>query len=54
MVVNANSFTEPDEMKSSNVDASVVNYTVAINWRKAINHTREAMKIIEASRLSHN
>jgi hypothetical protein len=49
MVVSANSFTEPDQMKSSNMDPNVVNYTVAVNWRKAISHTREAAKIIEAS-----
>ena len=50
MVVSVNSFTEADEMKSSKWDAGVVNYTVAINWRKAINHTREAANIIEAFR----
>lgn len=50
MVVSANSFTEPEEMKLSNMDANVVNYTVAIHWRKAIKHTREAERIIEASR----
>jgi hypothetical protein len=48
MVVSVNSFTEPDEMKSSNLDADAVNYTVVINWRKAIRHTREAASMIEA------
>jgi hypothetical protein len=47
MVVNANSFTEPDEMKSSNLDSDAVNYTVVINWRKAIRHTHEAVQMIE-------
>jgi hypothetical protein len=51
LVVNVNSFTEPDEMKSSNLDAHAVNYTVAINWRKAIRHTREAAQMIEALNL---
>jgi hypothetical protein len=47
-VVHVNTFTEPDEMKSSNLDTRAVNYTVAINWRKAIRHTREAVQMIEA------
>ncbi|HEX8922327.1 MAG TPA: hypothetical protein VF766_12705, partial [Pyrinomonadaceae bacterium] len=50
MVVSVNSFTEPDEMKSSNLDANAVNYTVVLNWRKAIRHTREAASMIEALR----
>ena len=50
MVVSASSFTEPDEMKSSKLDAGVVNYTIAVNWRKAIEHTREAVSLIEALR----
>jgi hypothetical protein len=50
LVVNVNSFTEPDEMKSSNLDANMVNYTVVINWRKAVRHTREAVNLIEASK----
>jgi hypothetical protein len=48
MVVSVNSFAEPDEMKSSNLDADAVNYAVVINWRKAIRHTREAASMIEA------
>ncbi|HKC65902.1 MAG TPA: hypothetical protein VKB86_19820, partial [Pyrinomonadaceae bacterium] len=48
MVVDANHFNRPDELKTLNLDAGTVNYTVAINWRKAINHTRQAMSIIEA------
>ena len=51
MVVNVNSFTEPDEMKSSNLDGNAVNYTVVINWRKAIRHTREAVLMIEALKI---
>jgi hypothetical protein len=35
-------------MKLSDREASVVNYTVVVNWRKAINHTREAASLIEA------
>jgi hypothetical protein len=54
MVVNVSSFTEADELKSTRMDSSVVNYTVAINWRKAINHTREALKLIEAARANLN
>lgn len=54
MVVSVNSFTETDEMQSTRMDSSAVNYTVAINWRKAINHTREAAKIIEAAKANLN
>jgi hypothetical protein len=50
MVVNVNSFNAPDEMKASSIDHDTVNYTVAINWRKAIRHTREAARLIEALR----
>ncbi|PYS49424.1 MAG: hypothetical protein DMF68_09935, partial [Acidobacteria bacterium] len=48
MVVNVNHFNRPDELKTLNLDASTVNYTIAINWRNAINHTRQAVSIIEA------
>ncbi|HUQ33982.1 MAG TPA: hypothetical protein VM095_17810 [Pyrinomonadaceae bacterium] len=48
MVVNADSFNKPDEMKSRDLVPEVSNYAVAINWRKAINHTREAARLIEA------
>jgi hypothetical protein len=48
MVVDVNSFNEPDEMKSRDLAPEASNYTVAINWRKAINHTREAARLIEA------
>jgi hypothetical protein len=48
LVVNVNSFNEPDEIKSASFDPDAVNYTVAINWRKAIKHTRQAENIIEA------
>lgn len=54
IVVNANHFTRPDELKTLNLDAGTVNYTVAINWRKAINHTRQAMSIIEALKSARN
>lgn len=47
LVVNVNSFKEPDETKSSRLDAGEVNYTVVINWRNAIRHTRAAIKLIE-------
>ena len=47
LVVDANSFTEPDAQKSFNLDENVVNYTVAINWRKAIIQTRRAATLIE-------
>jgi hypothetical protein len=53
-VVSVNSFAEADEMKSIGMDPKVVNYTVTINWRKAISHTREAVKIIEAARANLN
>lgn len=50
-VVNVNSFKEPDEMKLAKLDAGVVNYTVVINWRNAIKHTRSAIRMIEALRI---
>lgn len=50
-VVQVNSFTEPDEMKSSNLPADAVNYAVVINWRKAIRHTHEAVRMIEALKI---
>jgi hypothetical protein len=48
LVVDVNSFNEPDEMKSRDPAPEASNYTVAISWRKAINHTREAARLIEA------
>jgi hypothetical protein len=50
LVVNVNAFSEPDETKSSDTDTS--NYTIVINWRNAIRHTREAAIIIEALKTS--
>lgn len=52
LVVNASAFNEPDEMNSSKLDTREVSYTVVINWRKAIRHTREAANIIEALKTS--
>jgi hypothetical protein len=45
LVVNVNSFTEPEEKGTFNFDASAVSYTIAIYWRKAVLHTREAEQI---------
>jgi hypothetical protein len=53
MVVNVNNLAEPDEMKSSRLNAGEVNYTIAINWRNAIRHAREAANIIEALNASY-
>jgi hypothetical protein len=47
LIVSANAFTEPDDLKSYKLDVGVVNYTVVINWRNAIRHTREAANLIE-------
>jgi hypothetical protein len=47
LVVNANSFSEPEELKSVNLDPALINYTVVVNWRKAIHQTRQAERIIE-------
>ncbi|MDQ3818000.1 MAG: hypothetical protein M3362_09940 [Acidobacteriota bacterium] len=54
MVVNVNNFNSRDELKTLNLDAGTVNYTVTINWRKAISHTHHAMSIIEALRSARN
>jgi hypothetical protein len=48
LVVNVNSFKEPDQLKSSRLDPLEVNYTIVINWRNAIRHTRAAINAIEA------
>ena len=52
LVVNANAFNEPDVMNSAKLDTGEVGYTIVINWRKAIRHTREAANIIEAFKTS--
>ncbi len=52
LVVNAHAFAEPDELKSSGLDAGEVSYTIVINWRNAIRHTRKAANIIEALKTS--
>ena len=52
LVVDINSFNEPDETQASHFDANAVNYTAVINWRKAIRHTREAVNLIEALKIS--
>jgi hypothetical protein len=48
LVINAKAFTEPDELKSVGLDKDEVGYTIAINWRTAIRHTREAVNLIES------
>jgi hypothetical protein len=52
LVVSARAFNQPDEMNSSKLDAVEIGYTVVINWRKAIRHTREAAHIIESFKTS--
>lgn len=52
LVVNVKAFNEPDELKFSGLDAGEVSYTIVINWRNAIRHTREAANIIEALKKS--
>ena len=50
LVVNVNSMNEPDEVKSLNLDPRATNYTVAVNWRKAIEQTRRAESFIQAAK----
>lgn len=50
VVVDVNSFGEPDEARSLNMDAEAVDYTVAINWRNAAGRTRRAEKLIAAAK----
>jgi hypothetical protein len=50
LVVNANSFNETGE-KLFSLDLNVSNYTVVINWRKAIRQTRQAENIIESLKI---
>jgi hypothetical protein len=49
LVVNVNSFKEPYGTKGPGMESvAAVNYTVAINWHKAVRHTREAARLVEA------
>jgi hypothetical protein len=52
LVVDVNSFNEPDEMQMSHLDVNALSYTAVINWRKAIRHTREALNMIEVLKIS--
>lgn len=47
LIVDANAFAEPDDLKSTRLNAGEVNYTIVINWRNAIRHTREAANILK-------
>ncbi len=46
MVVEVNSFNEPDEARSINMDPEAIDYAVAINWRNAAGRTRRAEQLI--------
>lgn len=48
LVVNINSFKEPEALTSSRLKADEVDYAVVINWRNAIRHTRAVADAIEA------
>jgi hypothetical protein len=48
LVVDINSFKEPAALTSSRLNADEVDYTVVINWRNAIRHTRALVSAIEA------
>jgi hypothetical protein len=50
MVVSANSYRAPEESDARRLDSGTVSYTVAIHWRRAIRHTREAANLIETLR----
>jgi hypothetical protein len=47
MAVDVNSLNEPAGAKSYGLDPDTLSYTVAISWRKAIRHTREALRLVE-------
>lgn len=51
LVVDVNSLNAPDEMKSLNLDPRATNYTVAINWRKAVEQTRQAEAFLQAAKM---
>lgn len=51
MVVEVNSLNERDEVKSLNLDPSVTNYTVAINWREAVEQTRQAEAFLQTAKM---
>ncbi len=50
MVVEVNSFTEPDEARSLNMDPEAIDYTVAINWRNAASRTRRAEQLLATAK----
>ena len=50
MVVEVNSFAEPDEARSVNMDPEAIDYTVAINWRNAARRTRRAEQLIATAK----
>jgi hypothetical protein len=51
LVVNVNSLNISDEVKTLNFDPGVTSYTVAINWRKAVEQTRRAEGFIQAAKI---
>ncbi len=46
MVVEVNSFSQPDDAASLNMDPEAVEYTVSVNWRNASKHLRRAEQLI--------
>jgi hypothetical protein len=46
VVVGVNSFGEPDEARSLNMDPEAIDYTVAVNWRNAVKRMRRAEELI--------
>ena len=50
MVVEVNSFGEPDDAESLNLDPEAVEYTVSINWRNAAKRTRRAEQLIATAK----
>jgi hypothetical protein len=50
MVVEVNSFTEPDDAQSLNMAPEAIDYTVSVNWRNAARRTRRAEQLIATAR----
>lgn len=50
LVVDVNALKGQDEVKQHNLDPEMTNYTVAINWREAVEQTRQAEAFLQTAR----
>lgn len=50
MVVEVNSFSQPDDAASLNMDPEAVEYTISVNWRNASKRLRRAEQLIATAK----